>query len=128
MYASLQQKYAFYSDLFRSAARASGALLFLAWLGLVIREAMLFGPPASVTFPQAAALAIVFAGYLVGWRHELVGGMLAIFGTAAFFAVFLLTLDSPPQLDAAWFAAPGVFYLLAWRYDPRRGAFGVRQL
>ena len=59
----------------------------VAWIGLVILEAArpdtdALGPSA---YYQAAALAFVFAGYALGWRKELAGGVLAIFGTIAFF-------------------------------------------
>jgi hypothetical protein len=101
--------------------------LLTTWLGFVIFEAILSGPPAPVTALQAAAFAVVFAGYALGWRYELAGGLLAILGTAAFFAVCAFTIGVPPQSGVAWFAAPGVLYLLAWRSDHRHRVRPVRQ-
>jgi len=72
---------------------------------------------------QGAALATVFAGYAIGWRSELLGGSLAIAGTAAFFAVYVLTFGTspPPGIAALSFAVPGLLYLEAWRRE-RHGA------
>jgi hypothetical protein len=55
-------------------------------------------------------------GYLLGWRYEFAGGLLAILGTVAFFVVCALTLGLP-SAAAIGFAVPGVLYLVAWRHD-----------
>jgi hypothetical protein len=73
--------------------------------------------PSVESFYQAAALALVFAGYALGWRSELAGGALAILGTVAFFVIQFFTIDSLPDAGAACFALPGILYLLAWKYD-----------
>jgi hypothetical protein len=70
---------------------------------------------------QAVALAVVFAGYLVGWRNELVGGLLSVFGTIAFVAICAVTFGAPPAISSAWFAIPGVLFLVAWYYGRRHG-------
>ena len=79
-----------------------------------------FDGPGINTFGQAASLAIVFAGYAIGWRKELAGGIAAIVGTLAFFVVVLTTTREMPGVAALLFAIPGVLYLLAWHYDERR--------
>ena len=56
---------------------------------------------------------IVFAGYLAGWWNELVGGVIAIVGTAVYIAMCVLTLQGPPRPATILFAVPGVCYLLA---------------
>jgi hypothetical protein len=83
-----------------------------------------FGTLSIDSSYHAAALAMVFFGYAVGWREELLGGLFAILGTAAYFLAVALTAGSLPGIEAVWFSAPGVFYLLAWqcshRHDNRR--------
>jgi hypothetical protein len=74
-------------------------------------------PPSTVSAYQAAALLVVFAGYLLGWRYEFAGGLLAILGTVTFYAVCALTLGTLPTAGAIGFAVPGILYLLAWRHD-----------
>jgi hypothetical protein len=116
MYASTRRFQAFDFHLFRWIARASAAVLVITWLALVIAEAVRsqFDTPSALTIYQGVALAIVFAGYAVGWRNELLGGVIAILGTLAFFAVHVITIGTWPDIAAAWFAAPGVLYLLSW--------------
>ena len=100
--------------LYRVAAAACGAALVLLWMVFVAGEAIEFDQwvPNIYGYNQAIVLAALFASYAIGWRHELVGGILAIVGTVAFFVVgYCGTL---PGLSAVWFAAPGVLYLLAW--------------
>jgi hypothetical protein len=105
--------------LFRWCGRVWGAIVVIGWAAFVTREMTLPMAefPSVESFYQAAALAAVFAGYALGWRMELAGGALAILGTAAFFVIQLITIDSVPDAGAACFALPGIFYLLAWKYD-----------
>jgi hypothetical protein len=63
---------------------------------------------------QAALLGVVFAGYVIGWRIELAGGLLSILGTFAFGAFYTLTFDQFFPISWALFAAPGLLYLIAW--------------
>jgi hypothetical protein len=70
-------------------------------------------------FGQVASLALVFAGYAVGWRREYAGGILVIVGMLAFFGVVLSTTGTIPPLAVLLFAVPGVLYLLAWHNDER---------
>ena len=69
------------STAIRWFARISAAVLIVGWISFAVAE--LFHPdfyvPRSLLY-QGAALAAVFAGYAVGWRWELVGGLLAIAG------------------------------------------------
>ena len=107
---------------FRWTARTSAAVLVVIWLAFFISEAMRpgFGDLSTSTIGQTASLAVVFAGYVIGYRRELAGGVAAIIGTLAFFAVVLTTTEEVPGLAAMLFAVPGVLYLLAWHYDERR--------
>jgi hypothetical protein len=102
-------------------ARTIAAVLIVIWLALFIREARSLGfNPSNDIYRQAVCLAVVFAGYAIGVRNELVGGVAAIIGTLAFFAVVLTAIGEVPGLAAALFAVPGVLYLLDWHYDKRR--------
>jgi hypothetical protein len=73
-------------------------------------------------------LAVVFAGYAIGWRYELAGGLIAVLGTIAFFWVNVVTIGDPPDHVAAIFALPGVLQILAWYSERMRGAVHERQL
>jgi hypothetical protein len=111
-----------FSDQLRLTARASAAVLVVTWLAFIVSEVMRpgFGDLGVSHFGQAVSLAVVFAGYAIGFRNELAGGAVAIVGTLAFFAVVLATSGQIPGLAAVLFAIPGVLYLLAWHYDERR--------
>jgi hypothetical protein len=119
MYASSRHHSHSNTEVFREFAAASGATLFICWLGGLIVEAIRFDAvvPNIHSFPQALVLAVVFTSYAIGWRHKLAGGVLAIMGTAAFFLVSYLSVQVMPPLPAAWFAVPGVLYLLAWAFE-----------
>jgi hypothetical protein len=97
-------------------------ILFTTWLVYVVAEVLRprMEPAAFNTYGQAVSLAIVFAGYAVGWRRELAGGIAVIVGLLAFFAVVLSTTEKTPQLAMLLFAVPGLLYLLAWHYNERR--------
>jgi hypothetical protein len=108
----------------RWCARATGVVLIAEWVVIAIAE--LFHPDFYVSpgmYSQGAALALVFAGYALGWRWEWLGGILAIAGTVAFFAAyaFVVGASPPPGIAALLFAVPGVLYLEAWRRE-RHGA------
>jgi hypothetical protein len=111
------------AQLLRGVGRASAVVLFCAWLGFFLAEVVQgkFKDPSVNEFFQAAALAIVFAGYAIGWRHELAGGLVAILGTAGFFVVYAFNLLHVTGIgNAMLFALPGVLYLLAWNLDRQR--------
>ena len=118
MNASADIRYVPNSVLLRWCGRAASIVLLAGWAIMFAVEVGRSGIPSSEPFPQAAALAIVCAGYIVGWRYEFIGGMLAILGTVAFFMAVALPMQFLPQPDAVMFAVPGVCYLLA-RYFER---------
>jgi hypothetical protein len=101
-------------------APASAAVLTIVWVSYAVAE--LFHPGFYVPRPllyQGAALAATFAGYALGWRWRLAGGLLIVAGTAAFFAISFLNDGAWPPLETALFAAPGMLYLEAWRRERR---------
>lgn len=108
------------SHWFRGIGRASAIVLFVSWLTFVVAESFseVTKTPSWDIYLQAAVLSVIFAGYAVGWRHEAVGGLIAILGTVAFFIVDAFTTKAGAAIDAvALFAVPGVFYVLAWMLD-----------
>jgi hypothetical protein len=128
MYTSVHRPRAFDLNLLRWCARASAVVVVVIWLALVLAEAVFFRfeAPNEVIY-QAVALATVFAGYAIGWRKELAGGVIAILGTVLFFVVNFVTIESLPPVEAVWFAAPGVLYLLAWYGETMSGASPARK-
>jgi hypothetical protein len=123
MNASVQTTHVPLPLLIRSLALATGAVVILTWLQLVIIELVRHGSPDFRSFhqaAQAATLVVIFAGYVIGWRNELVGGVLSIIGTAGFATVCALTFDGSFSISWVWFAAPGVLYVIAWFADRRQ--------
>jgi hypothetical protein len=117
MYRSFQLHPVTTADQYRMVARMGGCVAFIAWLVLVVNEAIRNGPPSTVAMTQGAAIAFVFAGYAIGWRNELVGGLLSVLATIAYYVVCAVGIGTLPQLATILFAVPGLFYLAAWRQD-----------
>ena len=122
MFTSSEMRLTPHSYPFRWTARVSAAVLIVIWLAFFTSEVMRPGFDSSAinTSGQAVPLALVFAGYVIGWRRELAGGLAAIIGTLAFFVAVLTTTQEMPGVAVLLFAIPGVLYLLAWHYDERR--------
>jgi hypothetical protein len=121
MFASTNSRLVLHAFPFRWTARASAVLLVAVWLLFVINE--MAEPNYGIgtqTVGQATALAIVFVGYAIGWRNELLGGLTAVAGTLTFFIVVAVTTATMPGLAVLLFALPGVLYLLAWYYNEPR--------
>jgi hypothetical protein len=116
---SLQMRMSSPAEQFRLAGRLAGLFAIVTWAAFVAYEYVRSGPPMfnAIVVNQAAALAVVFGGYLVGWRNELVGALLAVLGTIWFVVVCEISSDANP--DALFFAVPGLLYLAAWSYDYR---------
>jgi hypothetical protein len=121
MDSSAHEHHLAYSDLFRWSARSGGAILFAGWLGLVVAELvrLRLATLSTNSCYRAVALAVVFIGYAVGGRGEVLGGLLAFLGVAIYYLVVVLTAGIPPGMEATLFAAPGVIFLLAWCCDHR---------
>lgn len=118
MYASVHDHHhVSYAWFFRQSARVGGVFVIACWTALAIAELFRAGPPAPDAYLQGGAIAIVFAGYLIGWRREMLGGALAVLGTLAFYVTHAMTFADPPLPAAALLAAPGLFFLLARYLD-----------
>jgi hypothetical protein len=120
MYAPAQRTHVYAIQL-RWLARTTAEILVVLWAGYFVAELFkgtMKWPPAL--FVQGAILAVVFAGYVVAWRKEKIGGWMTILGTAAFVAVLAATQNLPsPAYQIAWFAVPGIMFLVAQHYDRR---------
>jgi len=121
MYASAHRQHE-YAVQIRWLARMMAVCAVALWATLVVAE---FFRDTSVRWPaelfvQAGILAVVFTGYAIGWHKEVIGGWMAILGTATFALVLAITQNVPYQaFQMAWFAVPGVLYLMARHYDRR---------
>jgi hypothetical protein len=118
MYASTQYEPVTYASLFRTSARLGGILVIGFWVVMFVTDLLWEGAPAPEAYPQAAVIAVVFAGYVAGWWKEILGAVMAIGGTVALFILCYRTGNylSPEGL---WLAAPGVFYALAHYADEK---------
>jgi hypothetical protein len=119
MYATTHHPPIVRSQVFRWAGRVCGVTLFVVWAAFVAFEAT---RPTAETWPvglyfQAASLAVVFAGYAVGWKQELLGAVLIGIGALAYLAVTVADTKMLPSLAIAWFLTPGVLYLLARHFE-----------
>lgn len=116
MYASSYRHQLPIYDWFRYAAALSGIALVANWIALVVLEAAAMREwiPNVHSLHQGVVLMVVFAAYAIGWRHELIGAVLALGGVFVFFAVSFASVGTLPPLGAVWFATPGVLYALAW--------------
>lgn len=127
MYASFHQRDLTCADLFRDFAAACAGILGAIWVALfvneMIREQALV--PNVHSYMQFGALAVVFAAYIVGWRHGVLGVTLAVAGTVALFVFGYASVGTMPPLAVAWFVVPGVLYLLAWIADRRKQAAAI---
>jgi hypothetical protein len=103
----------------RLVARWAARLTSLLLIGLVAVFVIghgglpnVLGQPARIQL-EFAALGLMLIGLAVGWLREGLGGLLVLFGLAAFNAVEL-TVNGRPALGAfPLFAVPGVLFLLS---------------
>jgi hypothetical protein len=107
--------------LFRYCGRAGGLIVVASWLVFVVVELTRIGPPIVENYYQAIPLALIFTGYVVGWSKEILGGLLTIVGAFAFIVQYVAMFGVLPGAGAVWFAAPGVFFIIAHYLDARHG-------
>ena len=119
MYASIPKNPASSSELFRWFARASSIVLFVGWVLLLVQELTRDNRVTTQEAMQGAVLTLVFLGYAVAWRKELVGALIAVFGTAMFFVTCVASYGYLPGLATVWFAVPSLLYILAWYTDKK---------
>ncbi len=101
-------------------ARTSAEIIAVLWTGCFLAELAIMRQTAvPLTLAvQAAAVAAIFAGYVIGGRREQLGGWMTILATAAFIAAPALNGNwTLANLQLAWFALPGALYLLALHYE-----------
>jgi hypothetical protein len=111
-----------YAVQLRWLARTSAEILVVLWAGFFAAELIRPITPhwPTSTLMQGALLGVIFAGYLIGWRREQLGGWMAIAGTATLATLLALTQAwTSETIRLAWFALPGVLYLMARHYDRR---------
>jgi len=120
MYASFPTRNADVSSSIRWFARASSIILMVIWLVYFAVETTRPGFQFErYGVVQGALLAVVFAGYILGWAREYLGGLFAVAGTIAY-SVFVLATAHVAAPGATLFAVPGILYLLANHYNGKR--------
>ena len=104
------------------------SLLVLRWLaritGLILAGLVLLfvvgeGPPNPVRQPfsvqlEFLAMFLMLAGFLLGWRWEAVGGIVAVAGFAIFFATEMVVNGRPPGRAIPLFAIPGLLFFASY--------------
>src|SRR5208282_5050282 len=101
--------------------------LFLAGMVLVFMVGQ--GPPNPFKQPPSVqieflGMGLMVFGFLLGWRFEGLGGLLAVMGFVVFAAVELAVNNKPPGGAIPLFAVPGVLYLMS--YGARAAVKGFR--
>jgi hypothetical protein len=89
-----------------------GAAIVLLFVVFAIGER----PPAALLIrPQSWALLIMLTGFTPIWWHDLAGGVISLFGIAAFYLINFLEAG---QLPGGWVFPlcylPGVLAITAW--------------
>jgi hypothetical protein len=97
----------------RWSARISGLLLVVLVVAMTIGHG---GPPNVFQAPlpvqiEFCGLFLSLAGFLVGWRREGLGGLLAATGFAIFCATELIVTGRPPGGAIPLFIVPAVLLL-----------------
>ena len=100
----------------RWAARITGALLVGLFVLIAIGEG---GPPNILGRPvpvqlESAGMLMMLVGFLVGWRWEAVGGVLAIAGFGTFLVTEMVVNGKPPGGAIPLFLIPGVLFLISF--------------
>jgi len=104
----------------RWSARITGVLLVGTVLLFLVGE----GPPNPVRQPlpvqiELLGMGLMVVGFLLGWRWEGIGGLVAVFGFALFTATELAVNGKLPGGAIPLFAVPGLLYLLAFAAGKR---------
>jgi hypothetical protein len=98
-------------------AHWTGCLFGAALLLIFVAFAIGAGPPPA-NF-GSAALIIMCAGFLVAFRHDLLGGVMSLIGVVAF---YLWNLAGTGYFPGGWvfpfYFVPGLIQLFAWAIRP----------
>lgn len=97
------------------AAHWAACLLSAALFGLFMVMAIGEGPPLRLLVdPQLISLLVMLAGFAIGWRNNLVGGVVSLAGIGTF---YLLNYSTFGQFPGGWVFplcfVPGVLLVLA---------------
>jgi hypothetical protein len=74
------------------------------------------GPPAALLLnPQTWALLVMLAGFIFVWWHDLAGGVISLFGIAAFYLLNYLEVERFPGGPVFPLCfLPGVLAVAGW--------------
>ena len=99
----------------RWSARITGLLL----AGMVLLFMLALGPPNPFNQPtpvqiEFLGMGLMVSGFLLGWRWEGVGGLVAVIGFLVFSATEFAVNGVPPHGAIPLFAVPAVLFLLTY--------------
>ena len=97
------------------SARITGLML----VGMVLLFIVGEGPPNPLNAPPSVqveflGMGLMLAGFLLGWRWEALGGILAVTGFAAFVVTELVVNGRPPGGAILFFVIPGILFLASY--------------
>ena len=123
MYASVHKDHTELARVLRTTAAVCGAAVVVYWLALVAHEMIRLGTlfPNEGSNPQIIAVAAIFASYVIGWKHELLGAALAMAGVAALLFLQFVAVRVVATPLVICLAAPTVLYVAAWWLAHRAG-------
>jgi hypothetical protein len=113
-----------WSEVVRWTGRTLTVLLFGTWTAFAVGEGLPKAPHLWLgVIGQIVALAIMFAGYALAWRHERAGGLVSLAALGAFYAINLADVGVLPGPTFLLFAVPSVLFLAAglfarWEHGP----------
>lgn len=97
----------------RAAARLLAVALALLVLAFLVGEGVAFDRLRPVEWLGMGAIAGLCAGYLLGWRHEIAGGVLVLAALAVVCGIERVANDRwPGGLLWPWLGVPGALYLV----------------
>lgn len=97
-------------------ARLASILIFVMWLAMLIGD----GLPNNNSIDnvqlwgQFVMLVLMFAGYTLGWKNALWGGIVSLAAVGMFGVMYIAEVHLLPAPQLVLFAVPSLLYLAAY--------------